>query len=50
MNSLHNAIRAAIAHENSFQDLKLEHWANTFGCSTEDIKTAWEQIIAETVA
>lgn len=41
--SLRNAVRAAIAHENTIHDIRADIWAITYRCSAEDVRAAWEQ-------
>ena len=42
--SLTNAVRAAIDHGNAYTDIKADKWADTYRCSTEDVKSAWEAV------
>lgn len=42
MNTLRNAVRAAIAHENTLGDIRPERWAETYRCTTDDVRAAWE--------
>lgn len=43
--SLPNAVRAAIDHGNAYTDIRADRWADTYRCSTEDVKTAWETVL-----
>lgn len=37
-----NAVRAAIHHGNTLGDINLIRWADTYRCSVEDIRLAWD--------
>jgi hypothetical protein len=37
-----NAVRTAILHENTLADINLSRWADTYRCGVEDIRQAWE--------
>jgi hypothetical protein len=41
--SLRNAVRAAIAHENTIHDIRPARWAETYHCSEADIFAEWER-------
>jgi hypothetical protein len=42
--SLPNAIRAAIAHGNTFTDINPLRWSDTYGnCGVEAVKAEWER-------
>jgi hypothetical protein len=45
--SLPAAVRAAIKHGNALTDIRPAYWALTYRCSTEDVKTAWEDALTE---
>ena len=45
--SLRNACKAAIEHGNSLSDIIVPKWAETFHCSEEDVKSAWEAVLTE---
>lgn len=45
--SLPAAVRAAIDHGNTLIDIKPSYWAQTYRCTTEDVKLAWEAALTE---
>lgn len=41
--TLPNAVRAAILHENTLADIRLDKWADTYRCGVETIRQEWER-------
>lgn len=38
-----NAVRTALLHENTLADIRLDKWADTYRCGVEDIRAEWER-------
>ena len=45
--SLHNACKAALLAENRLCDIIVPRWAETYRCSEEDVREAWERAQTE---
>jgi hypothetical protein len=45
--SLPAAVRAAIKHGTALSDVQAIAWATTYHCSTEELKSAWEDALTE---
>jgi hypothetical protein len=40
--SMPAAVAAAIAHDNTLADIRLDKWAETYRCGVEAIRMAWD--------
>jgi hypothetical protein len=50
MNTLANAVAAAIAHGNTLADIRPAAWAATYGVDTETVRAEFERQMAQVAA
>ena len=43
-----NAVRTAILHENTLADINLSKWAESYRCGVEEIRLEWERQLSIT--